>query len=147
MAKVANPFAMGCVLSAIGLLALVLNSLIVVRYGRRRVLLMSGLGTCGVLQLIVAIVYDKNPGAKATGEVLVALSCLYMMSYNVRIPVTLLSTDVEGWILIFAVGNGSNIRLVKRRRTSITTTTQLHVRSSSSCGILRCVAYYLYGAL
>lgn len=82
MAKVANPFAMGCVLSAIGLLALVLNSLIVVRYGRRRVLLMSGLGTCGVLQLIVAIVYDKNPGAKATGEVLVALSCLYMMSYN-----------------------------------------------------------------
>ncbi|KAI1765678.1 general substrate transporter [Hypoxylon sp. FL1150] len=82
MARVANPFAMGCVLSAIGLLALVLNSLIVVRYGRRRVLLMGGLGICGVLQLIVAIVYDKNPGAKATGEVLVALSCLYMMSYN-----------------------------------------------------------------
>ncbi|KAI1391777.1 general substrate transporter [Hypoxylon trugodes] len=82
MAKVANPFAMGCVLSAIGLFAIVLNSLIVVRYGRRRVLLMSGLGICGILQLIVAIVYDKNPGAKATGEVLVALSCLYMMSYN-----------------------------------------------------------------
>lgn len=86
MAKVANPFAMGCVLSAIGLFAIVLNSLIVVRYGRRRILLMSGLGICGVLQLIVAIVYDKNPGAKATGEVLVALSCLYMMSYNVSIP-------------------------------------------------------------
>ncbi|KAI1472161.1 general substrate transporter [Daldinia caldariorum] len=82
MAKVANPFAMGCVLSAIGLLAIVLNSLIVVRYGRRRVLLMYGLGTCGILQLIVAVVYDKNPGATATGQVLVALSCLYMMSYN-----------------------------------------------------------------
>lgn len=84
MAKVANPFAMGCVLSAIGLFAIVLNSLIVVRYGRRRVLLMGGLGICGILQLIVAVVYDQNPGAKATGEVLVALSCLYMMSYNVR---------------------------------------------------------------
>ncbi|KAI1102418.1 general substrate transporter [Jackrogersella minutella] len=82
MAKVANPFAMGCVLSAIGLLAIVLNSLIVVRYGRRRVLLMCGLGICGILQLIIAVMYDKNPGAKATGEVLVALSCLYMMSYN-----------------------------------------------------------------
>ncbi|KAI1453221.1 general substrate transporter [Annulohypoxylon moriforme] len=82
MAKVSNPFAMGCVLSAIGLLAIVLNLLIVVRYGRRRVLLMTGLGTCGILQLIVAVVYDQNPGARATGVVLVALSCLYMMSYN-----------------------------------------------------------------
>lgn len=98
MAKVANPFAMGCVLSAIGLLAIVLNSLIVVRYGRRRVLLMGGLGICGVLQLIVAIVYDKDPGAKATGEVLVALSCLYMMSYNVgtqNIPVSSFRTDCQ----------------------------------------------------
>ncbi|KAI0010456.1 general substrate transporter [Xylariaceae sp. FL0662B] len=82
MAKVADPFAMGCVLSAIGLVALVINSLIVVRYGRRRVLLMSGLSTCGILQLIVAVVYDKNPGTKVTGQVIVALSCLYMMSYN-----------------------------------------------------------------
>ncbi len=45
---------------------------------------MSGLIVCGILQLIVAITYDKKPGAKVTGQVLVALSCLYMMSYNVR---------------------------------------------------------------
>lgn len=45
---------------------------------------MSGLVTCGILQLIVAVVYDKNPGAKVTGQVLVAFSCLYLMSYNVR---------------------------------------------------------------
>lgn len=89
MAKVADPFAMGCVLSAIGLFAIALNSLIVVRYGRRRVLLMGGLGTCGILQLIVAIVYDKNPGATTTGQVLVGLSCLYMMSYNVSGPACL----------------------------------------------------------
>ncbi|KAI1077838.1 general substrate transporter [Whalleya microplaca] len=82
MAKVADPFGMGAVLSAIGLVALIINSSIVVRYGRRRVLLMSGLTTCGILQLIVAVVYDKNPGTTVTGQVLVALSCLYMMSYN-----------------------------------------------------------------
>ncbi len=83
MARVKDPFAMSCVLSTIGLIALVMNSLIVVRYGRRRVLLMTGLITCGVLQLIIAVTYDKHPGAPSTGKVLVALSCLYMMSYNV----------------------------------------------------------------
>jgi hypothetical protein len=83
MAKVTNAFAMSCVLSAVGLLAIVINSLIVVRYGRRRVLLVAGLVTCGFLQLIIAIVYDKKPGETVTGQVLVALSCLYMMSYNV----------------------------------------------------------------
>ncbi|KAK7954086.1 hypothetical protein PG996_014972 [Apiospora saccharicola] len=82
MANVSDPFAMSCVLSTVGLVAIFANSLIVTRYGRRRVLLMSGLVTCGILQLIVAVVYDKNPGAKVTGQVLVAFSCLYLMSYN-----------------------------------------------------------------
>lgn len=83
MAHVSNPFGMSCVLSTMGLLAIIINSAIVVRYGRRRVLLMSGLIVCGILQLIIAITYDKNPGTKMTGKVLVALACLYMMSYNV----------------------------------------------------------------
>ncbi|KIX07384.1 uncharacterized protein Z518_02037 [Rhinocladiella mackenziei CBS 650.93] len=82
MAHVSNAFGMSCVLSTMGLLAILINSVIVVRYGRRRVLLMSGLVVCGVLQLIIAITYDKNPGTKTTGKVLVALACLYMMSYN-----------------------------------------------------------------
>jgi len=84
MARVTNAFAMSCVLSAVGLAAIILNACIVVRYGRRRVLLMSGLTVCGILQLIIAITYDKKPAATVTGQVLVALSCLYMMSYNVR---------------------------------------------------------------
>lgn len=82
MAKVSNPFAMSNVLSCIGIIAIIANSLIIVRYGRRRVLLMTGLLLCGILQLIVAIVYDKQPGTKSTGTVIVALSCLYMFSYN-----------------------------------------------------------------
>jgi hypothetical protein len=86
MAKVSDPFAMSCVLSAVGILALIINACIVVKFGRRRVLTMNGLIICGFLQLIIAVVYDKKPGQIVTGKVLVALSCLYMMSYNVSLP-------------------------------------------------------------
>ncbi|KAH7002495.1 general substrate transporter [Ilyonectria destructans] len=82
MAQVEDPFAMSNVLSTAGLVAIMINALIVVRYGRRRVLLTSGLLISGFFQLIIAIVYDKNPGEMVTGKVLVALSCLYMTSYN-----------------------------------------------------------------
>ncbi|KAK1765381.1 general substrate transporter [Phialemonium atrogriseum] len=82
MAKVSNPFGMTCVLSAVGLTAIMVNSLIVVRYGRRRVLILTGLVTCGFLQLIIAVVYDKKPGNIITGRVIVALTSLYMFSYN-----------------------------------------------------------------
>lgn len=83
MAKVTDPFAMTNVLSTVGIVAILINSLIVVRYGRRRVIMTIGLVTCGILQLIIAITYDKNPGAKVTGQVLVGLSSLYLASYNV----------------------------------------------------------------
>ncbi|KAK3695809.1 general substrate transporter [Podospora appendiculata] len=82
MAKVPDPFAMSNVLSTMGILAILLNSLIVVRFGKRRVILMTGLAICGCLQLIIAVCYDKRPGEKETGAVLVALTCIYMMSYN-----------------------------------------------------------------
>ncbi|KAF2878500.1 monosaccharide transporter-like protein [Massariosphaeria phaeospora] len=82
MAKVTDPFAMTNVLSCIGIVAIIANSLIIVKYGRRRVLLMTGLIGCGVLQLIIAVVYTKQPGTKRTGTVIVALSCIYMFSYN-----------------------------------------------------------------
>ncbi|KAK3331384.1 general substrate transporter [Apodospora peruviana] len=82
MAKVPNPFAMSNILSTMGIVAILFNSLIVVRWGRRRNILMTGLGVCGVFQLIIAVVYDKRPGETSTGNVLVAFTCLYMMSYN-----------------------------------------------------------------
>ncbi|KAK2674603.1 Major facilitator, sugar transporter-like [Fusarium oxysporum f. sp. vasinfectum] len=82
MAKVQDPFAMSNVLSMAGMLAIIANVCIVVRYGRRRVLLLCGLITAGFFQLIIAIVYDHNPGAIVTGKVLVALSCFYMMAFN-----------------------------------------------------------------
>lgn len=83
MANVDDPFAMSNVLSTLGMLAIIINSVVVVRWGRRRRMLIAGLIGCAVLQLIVAIVYDKKPGSSETGKVLVALSCLYLMSYNV----------------------------------------------------------------
>jgi len=82
MAKVSNPFAMSNVLSCIGILAIIANSLIIVKFGRRRILLMTGLLLCGILQLIVAVIYQKQPGTKRTGTIIVAFSCLYMFCYN-----------------------------------------------------------------
>ncbi|KAG9385011.1 sugar transport protein 4 [Pyrenophora tritici-repentis] len=82
MAKVQDPFAMSNILSAISIIAFIANSCIVVRYGNRRVLLMTGLLFCGVLQLIIALVYHKAPDAKATGKVTVGLTGIYMFSYN-----------------------------------------------------------------
>ncbi|KAB5513404.1 general substrate transporter [Coniochaeta sp. 2T2.1] len=82
MANVEDPFAMSNVIGALGMVAIILSSFIVVRWGRRRVLLITGLILCGVLQLITAVVYDKNPGTSTTGKVLVALSALYVMSYS-----------------------------------------------------------------
>lgn len=84
MARVSNPFAMSCVLSTVGLLALVANSLVIVRWGRRRVMMMTGLILCGFLQLIMAVVYDKNPGTVETGKVIIGLTTIYISSYNVR---------------------------------------------------------------
>ncbi|CAO2648349.1 Nn.00g076160.m01.CDS01 [Neocucurbitaria sp. VM-36] len=82
MAKVSDPFAMSNVLSAISICAFIANSFIVVRYGNRRVLLMTGLLVCGILQLIIAVVYHKQPGAHSTGKVTVGLTGIYMFSYN-----------------------------------------------------------------
>ena len=88
MANVDDPFAMTNVLSTLGLVAIITNSLIIVRWGRRRRMLISGLIGCAVLQLIIAIVYDKKSGSPDTGKVLVALSSLYLMSYNVSSATT-----------------------------------------------------------
>ncbi|KAK3290268.1 general substrate transporter [Chaetomium fimeti] len=82
MSEVANPFGMSNILSAMGILAIIFNSLIVVRYGRRRVIIMIGLVLCGIFQLIIAVVYKTHPGTTSTGQVLVAFTCIYMMSYN-----------------------------------------------------------------
>lgn len=115
---------MSCVLSTVGLIALIINSLVVVRYGRRRILLMAGLTTCAILQLIIAVTYDKKPGAQTTGKVLVALSCLYMMSYNVGASI---SDDEESNTDKFS-GNGRPVCMAHWRRDTISASSKLRFR-------------------
>ena len=145
MAKVANPFGMSCVLSTIGLLALILNSCVVVRYGRRRVLLMSGLVTCGVLQLIVAVVYDKNPGTKGTGRVIVALTSLYMFSYNVSISQR--DCLVVQSYAYYTTGSRCALRVADGRRNAITTSSKLHFRTRSRSWLFHGMAYSIYSTI
>ena len=85
MAKIKSPFAISCILTAIGVLALIANATVVSRYGRRRVFLITGLLLCGVSQLAMAIVYDKQPGTIRTGRVLIGLLAIYKVAYNVSL--------------------------------------------------------------
>lgn len=148
MAHVENPFGMSCVLSTLGLVAILANSAIVVHYGRRRVLLMSGLLVCGIFQLITAVVYDKQPGTKTTGKVLVGLACLYMMSYNVSD--ILISPAIARADRINArdsLGNDRHICMALGRRASDPAPSKPYIRSRSSSRLLRRLANNLYGPL
>ncbi|RSL94997.1 hypothetical protein CDV31_014095 [Fusarium ambrosium] len=82
IAQVKEPFAMTNVMSTAGLVAIIINAFIVVRYGRRRVLMTTGLILCGICQLIMAVVYDQHPGTVSTGRALVGMSSLYMFFFN-----------------------------------------------------------------
>jgi hypothetical protein len=82
MSHVASPFAMSNVLSSISILAFIFNAFLITRFGRRRVLLTTGLLVCGSLQLVIATVYHVHPGTKAMGKVTVGLTGIYMFSYN-----------------------------------------------------------------
>lgn len=151
MAHVSNPFGMSCILSTMGLVAILINSSIVVRYGRRRVLLLSGLIFCGILQLIIAVVYDKQPGTKTTGKVIVALVCLYMMSYNVRpffrpSPFPALAYGISN-TFTGRLGNDSILRLVVGWRTPHPTPTKPHVRSRGRHRLPGCLAHHLHRAV
>ncbi|KAK1761651.1 general substrate transporter [Phialemonium atrogriseum] len=82
MAGIGDPFANSCILSSCGVVAIILNAIIITRYGRRRVFLMTGLVICGICQLIVACVYNAAPGTAQTGKVIVGISIIYIVSYN-----------------------------------------------------------------
>jgi len=82
MANVGKPFMNSCIIAAVGLVAIIINLFIVAPFGRRRLLLVTGLIICGFCQLIIAIVYTKSPGTPSTGKVIVGFSVLYVFVYN-----------------------------------------------------------------
>ncbi|KAF1935184.1 general substrate transporter [Clathrospora elynae] len=82
MANVGSPFMNSCILTSVGVLAVMINSAVISKIGRRRVFLMAGLSVCGITQLIVAAVYHVRPGTVGTGKTIVALSIIYITGYN-----------------------------------------------------------------
>jgi SP family sugar:H+ symporter-like MFS transporter len=83
IAGVGNAFQNSCILTALGVFVIIVNSMVISRIGRRRQFLMIGLILCGISQLIMAIVYDVQPKASSTGKVVVGLAVIYIMGYNV----------------------------------------------------------------
>lgn len=82
MAQVGSPFMNSCILVAVGVVAITVNSCIISSVGRRRVFLMSGLTICGLCQIAVAAVYHVNPGTISTGKAIIGLSVVYICGYN-----------------------------------------------------------------
>ncbi|KAK4153819.1 putative mfs monosaccharide transporter protein [Chaetomidium leptoderma] len=82
MAGIGNPFENSCILISVGVVAILINSALITHFGRRRVFLVSGLILCGIAQLLTAIVDQVNPGAKSTGQAIVALAVVYILGYN-----------------------------------------------------------------
>lgn len=85
MANVGNAFENSCILTGTGVAALLFNALIITKYGRRRVMMLSGFTVCGLSQLIMAIVYTVEPGTQKTGKAIVGLSVIYIVAYNALI--------------------------------------------------------------
>ncbi|GAB7354614.1 hypothetical protein MBLNU459_g5052t1 [Dothideomycetes sp. NU459] len=82
MAGVGSPFQNSCILVAVGVVAIIVNTCIITRFGRRRFFLTVGLVICGFVQLFVAVVYTVRPGSKAAGKAIIALSVIYIAGYN-----------------------------------------------------------------
>ncbi|RYP28817.1 hypothetical protein DL767_007035 [Monosporascus sp. MG133] len=82
MANVGNAFENSCILTGVGVAALLANSFIITRYGRRRRLMITGLLLCGLMQLIMAVVYTVEPGTQRSGKILVGLSVIYIVAYT-----------------------------------------------------------------
>ncbi|KAI0195474.1 general substrate transporter, partial [Astrocystis sublimbata] len=85
MANVGNAFENSCILTGTGVAALLINALIITKYGRRRAMMLSGFFICGLTQLLMAILYTLSPGTPSTGKAIVALSVIYIAAYNALI--------------------------------------------------------------
>ncbi|KAK3938546.1 putative glucose transporter rco-3 [Diplogelasinospora grovesii] len=82
MANVGNAFENSCILIAVGVVAILINSALVTHFGRRRVFLIGGLLLCGLAQLLTAILWTVAPGTQATGKGIVGLAVIYILGYN-----------------------------------------------------------------
>ena len=82
IAGIGEPFRNSVILIAVGVLALLINGTVVTRLGYRRTMLLTGMLLCGICQLVIAAVWQASPFAQASGNTVVALSCIYVFFYS-----------------------------------------------------------------
>ena len=144
MAKVGSAFENSCILVAVGVIAILINSAIITRWGRRRVFLTVGMCLCGLTQLIVAVVYDKQGPGTSTGKV----------SRDPNYNLTREVSNVEsGHRRRFRrlhhrlQRHGRDLRMALRCRVPFSTTTKLHLRLGHLNWIPRSVACHVHSSI
>ncbi|KAI2468531.1 general substrate transporter [Annulohypoxylon bovei var. microspora] len=85
VAGVKNAFALSTMITCMGL-AGVLASVSIVLYVDRRVILLIGVGACGLCQLAFAIAWTVAPGTEAAAKVIVAFNALFTFFYVAYAP-------------------------------------------------------------
>lgn len=99
MAAVGSPFENACILTGVGVIAILINSAVITRWGRRRVFLVTGMIICGLAQLIVAVVYDKQGPGQNTGKV--RDQCYSLFFFTKRSDIFSLTTNYVRSLLVF----------------------------------------------
>jgi len=140
MANVGRPFENSCILQAVGLAAILANSVLSPKIGRRRVCLVTGLLICGAAMVIMAAVYQKNPLASATGKLVIAMTMIHMVSYSVRLS---LDRNILFQRLTY-LGYYRSICLGIWRRASFSASPLIHIRRCVCRWLLLRLAYNFY---
>ncbi|KAI1452483.1 putative maltose permease [Annulohypoxylon moriforme] len=85
MANVGNAFENSCILTGVGVAALLATALLITKFGRRRLMMLMGFALCGISQLVIAIVYTIHPNTQNSGKALIGMSVLYIVAYNAMV--------------------------------------------------------------
>ncbi|OTA84294.1 hypothetical protein M434DRAFT_377913 [Hypoxylon sp. CO27-5] len=85
MANVGNAFENSCILTGVGVAALLATTLLITKFGRRRLMMMTGFTLCGISQLIIAVIYTVHPNTENSGKALVGMSVIYIIAYNAMV--------------------------------------------------------------
>jgi len=80
VAGVEEPFSISVMITCMGLIG-TLASLLVVRHLDRRVIVLVGVGACGLCQLAFAIAWTVAPGTAATAKAIIAFISLFTFFY------------------------------------------------------------------
>ena len=82
MAEIGDPFANSCIVVAVAVFAVLVQSLLMTHFGRRRVFLLVGFTVCGVTMLINAIVWTAQPNTESTAKVIIGILVVYILSFS-----------------------------------------------------------------